>query len=148
MDLLKSETKAEMDGKEKQMKMLQQTLKGMQEQLMQSRKQQAQDDQKIKDLTIKLNATKKEEPRESEIITLDKDDDISEEPRTPKQHMLVSNLVQVTQKDAKLIGKYIKVFLMIWIHRSHIEVRKTVRTVTRLKCFCDICRAIIKIIKI
>lgn len=84
--------------------MLQQTLKGMQEQLMQSRKQQAQDDQKIKDLTVKLNATKKEEPRESEIITLDKDDDISEEPRTPKQHILAANLVQVTQKDAKLIG--------------------------------------------
>lgn len=104
MDLLKSETKAELEGKEKQMKMLQQTLKGMQEQLMQSRKQQAQDDQKIKDLTVKLNATKKEEPRENEIITLDKDDDISEEPRTPKQHILTANFVQVTQKDAKLIG--------------------------------------------
>lgn len=87
------------------MKMLQQTLKGMQEQLMQSRKQLAQDDQKIKDLTVKLNATKKEEPRESEIITLDKDDDINEEPRTPKQHSLAGNFVQVTQKDAKLIGK-------------------------------------------
>lgn len=106
MDLLKSETKAELEAKEKQMKMLQQTLKGMQEQLMQSRKQLAQDDQKIKDLTIKLNATKKDEPRESEIITLDKDDDISEEPRTPKQHILTANFVQVTQKDAKLIGKY------------------------------------------
>lgn len=105
MDLLKSETKAELEAKEKQMKMLQQTLKGMQEQLMQSRKQLAQDDQKIKDLTVKLNATKKEEPRESEIITLDKDDDISEEPRTPKQHSLAGNFVQVTQKDAKLIGK-------------------------------------------
>lgn len=62
--MLKSETKSDMDAKDKQMKMLQQTLKGMQEQLMQSRKQQAQDDQKIKDLTVKLNATKKEEPRE------------------------------------------------------------------------------------
>lgn len=109
VDLLKSETKAELEGKEKQMKMLQQTLKGMQEQLMQSRKQQAQDDQKIKDLTVKLNATKKEEPRESEIITLDKDDDISEEPRTPKQHILTSNFMQVTQKDAKLIGN-IRIF--------------------------------------
>lgn len=106
MDLLKSETKSDMDAKDKQMKMLQQTLKGMQEQLMQSRKQQAQDDQKIKDLTVKLNATKKEEPRESEIITLDKDDDINEEPRTPKQLGLTSSLVQISQKDAKLIGKY------------------------------------------
>ncbi|XP_033328875.1 ecto-NOX disulfide-thiol exchanger 2 isoform X2 [Megalopta genalis] len=104
VDLLKSETKSDIDAKEKQMKMLQQTLKGMQEQLMQSRKQQAQDDQKIKDLTVKLNATKKEEPRESEIITLDKDDDINEEPRTPKQLTLTSSSVQITQKDAKLIG--------------------------------------------
>lgn len=102
---MKSETKSDIDAKDKQIKMLQQTLKGMQEQLLQSRKQQAQDDQKIKDLTIKLNATKREEPRESEIITLDKDDDISEEPRTPKQLILTSNFVQVTQKDAKLIGK-------------------------------------------
>ncbi|CAL1675016.1 unnamed protein product [Lasius platythorax] len=61
VDLLKSETKVELEAKEKHMKMLQQTLKSMQEQLMQSRKQQAQDDQKIKDLTIKLNATKKKE---------------------------------------------------------------------------------------
>lgn len=104
VDLLKSETKADIDAKDKQMKMLQQTLKGMQEQLMQSRKQQAQDDQRIKDLTVKLNATKKEEPRESEIITLDKDDDINEEPRTPKPSILSPNSVQVTQKDAKLIG--------------------------------------------
>ncbi|XP_017892392.1 ecto-NOX disulfide-thiol exchanger 2 isoform X2 [Ceratina calcarata] len=104
VDLLKSETKSEIDAKDKQMKMLQQTLKGMQEQLMQSRKQQAQDDQKIKDLTVKLNATKKEEPRESEVITLDKDDDINDEPRTPKQLISTSSFIQISQKDAKLIG--------------------------------------------
>ncbi|XP_043673893.1 ecto-NOX disulfide-thiol exchanger 2 isoform X1 [Vespula pensylvanica] len=103
VDLLKSEIKSDIDAKDKQMKMLQQTLKGMQEQLLQSRKQQAQDDQKIKDLIVKLNATKREETRENDIITLDKDD-INEERRTPKQLILASNLVQVTQKDAKLIG--------------------------------------------
>ena len=105
MDLLKTDTKTEIDGKEKQIKMMQQTLKGMQEQLMQSRKQQAQDDQKIKDLTVKLCATKKEDPPESEIITLDKDDDVSEEPRTPKHLTSSSVFIQITQKDAKLIGK-------------------------------------------
>ena len=92
------------------MKMLQQTLKGMQEQLLQSRKQQAQDDQKIKDLTVRLNATKKEEPPESEIITLDKDDDISEEPRTPKHLISSSGSIQITQKDAKLIGNILIIF--------------------------------------
>lgn len=105
MDLLKSETKAELDAKDKQMKMLQQTLKGMQEQLMQSKKQQVQDDQKIKDLTVKLNATKREDPPESEIITLDKDDDVNEEPRLPKPPMILPGCVQVNQRDAKLIGK-------------------------------------------
>ncbi|KAG7211145.1 hypothetical protein KM043_010469 [Ampulex compressa] len=104
VDLLKTETKSETEAKEKQTKMLQQTLKGMQEQLMQSRKQQAQDDQKIRDLTVKLNASKREEAAESEVITLDKDDDINDEPRTPKQSMLAQNFVQVSQKDAKLIG--------------------------------------------
>lgn len=103
VDLLKSETKNEIDGKEKQMKMLQQTLKGMQEQLMQSKKQQAQDDKKIKDLTLKLTATKKEEPSENEVITLDKDDDVNEESKTPK-HLSTIGSIQITQKDAKLIG--------------------------------------------
>ncbi|XP_046609696.1 ecto-NOX disulfide-thiol exchanger 2 isoform X1 [Neodiprion virginianus] len=104
VDVLKSETKTEIDSKEKQMKMLQQTLKGMQEQLVQSKKQQVQDDQKIKDLTGKLNATKKEDPAESEIITLDKDDDINEEPRTPKPPLLLPGCVPVNQREAKLIG--------------------------------------------
>ena len=84
--------------------MLQQTLKGMQEQLMQSRKQQAQDNQKIKDLTIKLTATKKEEPLESEVITLDKDDDVNDEQRTSKPIITSSGTVHISQKDAKLIG--------------------------------------------
>lgn len=88
------------------MKMLQQTLKGMQEQLMQSRKQQAQDDQKIKDLTVKLNAMKKEEPSEDEIITLDKDDDVNDEQRISKPTVTSSSSIQITQKDAKLIGKF------------------------------------------
>ena len=120
MDLLKSETKSEIDAKDKQMKMLQQTLKGMQEQLMQSRKQQAQDDEKIKDLTVKLNATKKEEPRESEIITLDKDDDVNEEPRTPKQLVLTSSFVQISQKDAKLIGIFHKLSCEFYLSLIHI----------------------------
>ncbi|XP_063976097.1 ecto-NOX disulfide-thiol exchanger 2 [Diachasmimorpha longicaudata] len=104
VDLLKSETKLEMDGKDKQIKMLQQTLKGMQEQLMQSRKQHGQDDQKIRELMTKLNSTKNIGSGESEVITLDKDDDVSEEPRTPKPIATVPGHVQVTQKDAKLIG--------------------------------------------
>lgn len=103
---MKSETKVEMDTKEKQTKMLQQTLKGMQEQLMQSRKQQAQDDQKIKDLIVKLNATKKDEPREDEIITLDKDDDVNDDQPPAKPIVTSSGTVQITQKDAKLIGMF------------------------------------------
>lgn len=86
--------------------MLQQKLKGMQEQLIQSQKQQAQDDQKIKELMIKLNTTKMEEPlMENEVITLDKDDDVNEEPRIPRTLNTTSGYIQVTQKDAKLIGK-------------------------------------------
>lgn len=105
VDLLKSETKVDIEAKEKQMKMLQQTLKGMQEQLMQSRKQQAQDDQRIKDLTVKLNANKREEPEESEIITLDKDDDLNDDELTSKPSATSSGLTHINPKDAKLIGK-------------------------------------------
>lgn len=103
---MKTETKVDLDTKEKGLKMLQQTLKGMQEQLMQSKKQQAQDDQKIKDLIAKLNTTKKEEPQESEVITLDKDDDADEDQHTPKPIVSSSGLVQISQKDAKLIGNF------------------------------------------
>ncbi|XP_008558980.1 ecto-NOX disulfide-thiol exchanger 2 isoform X1 [Microplitis demolitor] len=110
VDLLKSENKIEIDAKDKQIKMLQQTLKGMQEQLLQSQKQQIQDDQKIKDLTVKLNASggDSNSPTENEVITLDKDDDsvvVSEEPRTPRPLVAaIPGCVQITQKDAKLIG--------------------------------------------
>lgn len=139
---MKSETKSDIDAKDKQIKMLQQTLKGMQEQLLQSRKQQAQDDQKIKDLTIKLNATKREEPRESEIITLDKDDDISEEPRTPKQLILTSNFVQVTQKDAKLIGKelfsifsYVTRVIIVKINQTYFALAGLIATFLHIHPF-------------
>ncbi|XP_074093740.1 ecto-NOX disulfide-thiol exchanger 2 isoform X2 [Cotesia typhae] len=109
VDLLKSETKIEVDAKDKQIKMLQQTLKGMQEQLLQSQKQQVQDDQKIKDLTVKLNSIGDNScSTENEVITLDKDDDsvvVSEEPRTPRPLIAtIPGCVQITQKDAKLIG--------------------------------------------
>ncbi|CAD6215710.1 GSCOCG00000521001-RA-CDS [Cotesia congregata] len=109
VDLLKSETKIEVDAKDKQIKMLQQTLKGMQEQLLQSQKQQVQDDQKIKDLTVKLNSIGDNScSTENEVITLDKDDDsvvVSEEPRTPRPLIAaIPGYVQITQKDAKLIG--------------------------------------------
>ena len=106
--MLKSETKADIEAKDQQLKMLQQTLKGMQDQLIQSRKQQAQDELKIKELTLKLHAAKMDEPPESEIITLDKDDDVTEEPRTPKPLAATTGSYQVTQKDAKLIGKKYK----------------------------------------
>lgn len=81
--------------------MLQQTLKGMQEQLIQSKKQQVQDEQRIRELSIKLNAvSKKEEILDNEIITLDKDDEIVAKELTDGRN------IQVSQKDAKLIGKY------------------------------------------
>ncbi|XP_044003931.1 ecto-NOX disulfide-thiol exchanger 2 isoform X2 [Aphidius gifuensis] len=113
VDLLKSETKAEVDAREKQIKVLQQTIKGMQEQLMASRKQQAQDDQKIKDLIFKLNGKSATDIDDNEVITLDKDDDVvTEEPKLPKLIAAVSGCVQVNQKDAKLIG-LISTFLHI-----------------------------------
>lgn len=105
VDLLKVETKSEIDAKDRQIKVLQQTLRGMQEQLMASKKQQTHDDKKIKDLEHKLNAnTKKITVEDNEVITLDKDDDVTEEPRPVKPIATVSGCVQVTQNDAKLIG--------------------------------------------
>lgn len=102
---MKSETKAEVDARDKQIKVLQHTIKGMQEQLMASRKQQAQDDQKIKDLISKLNGKSATDIDGSEVITLDKDEDVvTEEPKIPKRIAAVSGCVQVNQKDAKLIG--------------------------------------------
>ncbi|KAL7303960.1 hypothetical protein TKK_0003618 [Trichogramma kaykai] len=103
VDILKSETKTDIEVKEKQIKMLQQTLKGMQEQLMQSKKQQVQDDLTIKVLTVKLSNTNKEESDDNEVIMLDKDDDevINDQSYKPLE---MPCIVQMTQNDAKLIG--------------------------------------------
>ncbi|KAJ8670638.1 hypothetical protein QAD02_001897 [Eretmocerus hayati] len=104
VDLLKSETKTEVDSKDKQMKMLQQTLKSMQDQLMQSKRQLAQDNQRIRDLKFKLNAARKEDSLEDEIITLDKDDDSEDDQQASKSVVTSSGTVQISQNDAKLIG--------------------------------------------
>lgn len=135
----------DIDAKDKQIKMLQQTLKGMQEQLMQSQKQQVQDDQKIKDLMNKLNSTKMDEPLENEVITLDKDDDVNEEPRVPRPMAAVSGCVQVTQKDAKLIGKSLQnISIIIVNHLIIISLEKILSSMSQQKVFqscaiaCDI----------
>lgn len=104
VDLLKSETKVEIDARDKQIKVLQQTFKGMQEQLMASKKQLTQYDQKIKDLMFKLSCKQATNAENNEVITLDKDDEVTEEPKIPKPVAAVSGCIQVTQKDAKLIG--------------------------------------------
>ena len=90
--------------------MLQQTLKGMQDKLMQSKKQQAQDADKIKDLTIKLNVTTKEESDENEVIMLDKDDEVHEDQSSPKPLFSACSIVPISQKEAKLIGIYFSLF--------------------------------------
>lgn len=47
VDLVRNEMKTELESKEKQMKILQQTLQGMQQQLIESRKKQAEEENKV-----------------------------------------------------------------------------------------------------
>lgn len=91
--------------------MLQQTLKGMHEQLIQSKKQQVESRQKIKDLMKMTNGSKNENV-DDEVITLDKDD--SDEEETSKPFVSPSISLQISQIDAKLLGKlHSETFLQI-----------------------------------
>lgn len=122
--------KKDMEEKEKQIKMLHQTLQGMQQQLLDAKKKQNEEESRIKELQTKLKGeSRKKILNEKDIITLDDSENeqcdsvsITESPS--------ETFLQFNECDAKLVG-IISAFLnvhpfgagldYIWSYVSKIE---------------------------
>lgn len=94
------EFKKEIDDKDKQFKLLQQTLQGMQQQLMEAKRKQTEEETKVKELQSKLKHS-----AEKEIVNLDDVDDQTE-CSTISDSNTESPSVQaaLNDRDARLIG--------------------------------------------
>lgn len=130
VDVIKMDLRKELDDKEKQFKMLQQTLHGMQQQLLEAKKKQTEEENRVKELQLKLKQTLEKNTTTINLDDLesDKTDSLSSEGRnnSPLQEQEV-----FTDKDARLVG-IISAFLnvhpfgagldYIWSYVSKLEV--------------------------
>lgn len=95
-----------MEDKEKQFKMLQQTLQGMQQQLIDAKRKQAEEENKVKVLQNKLGRDSKKY-HDKEIVNLDDNESDKAESVSSIGESLPDNIPQqqvMNERDAKLIG--------------------------------------------
>lgn len=102
--------KKEIEDKDKQFKMLQQTLQGMQQQLLDAKRRQAEEENKVKDLQSKLNKEVKKIHNDKDIVNLDDNESDKAESVSSICESISDNTLQQQQqqllheRDAKLIG--------------------------------------------
>lgn len=129
VEVLKMDYKKDMEEKEKQFKMLQQTLQGMQQQLIDAKRRQIEEEAKVKELQAKLKTDKGKQLNDKEVITLD--DSENEQSDSVSVTETTSEIIQrFNECDARLIG-IISAFLnvhpfgagldYIWSYVSKIE---------------------------
>lgn len=96
--------KKELDDREKQFKMLQQTLQGMQQQLIEAKRKQTEEETKVKELQAKLKTVS--ESKDREVINLEESE--SEQAEVSSISESTSDIVipqqTFSERDAKLIG--------------------------------------------
>lgn len=119
----------EIDEKDKQFKVLQQTLQGMQQQLIDAKKRQGEEEARVKDLQIKLKVEKGRQLNDKDVVIIDSSDNeqcdsvsLVESP--------IESVQNFVESDAKLVG-IISTFLnvhpfgagldYIWSYVSKIE---------------------------
>lgn len=129
MEVLKMDYKKDLSDKDKQFKLLQQTLQGMQQQLLEAKKKQSEEEAKVRELQSKIKGSKLKTNNDKDIITLD---DSENEHCDSSSHTSSSPDInyQLNERDAKLIG-IISTFLnvhpfgagldYIWSYVSKIE---------------------------
>ncbi|CAG9860601.1 unnamed protein product [Phyllotreta striolata] len=130
VEVLKTDYKNELEEKEKQFKVLQQTLQGMQQQLLETKRRQSEEEARVKDLQMKLKAEKGRQlsDKDKDVVIIDSSDNeqcdsvsVGESPECVQSFI---------ESDAKLIG-IISTFLnvhpfgagldYIWSYVSKIE---------------------------
>uniref|UniRef100_A0A1B6LXZ8 Ecto-NOX disulfide-thiol exchanger 1/2 domain-containing protein n=1 Tax=Graphocephala atropunctata TaxID=36148 RepID=A0A1B6LXZ8_9HEMI len=115
VDLVKVDLKLELEQKDKQLKMCQQTLQGMQQQLLDAKRKQGEEELRVLELQARLKAkqtkekqTKEKETKEGEEVK-DKEETEGEVDTTDSLLLLSSKL---SEKEAKLVG-LISIFLHV-----------------------------------
>lgn len=97
------EFKKELDDKEKQFKLLQQTLQGMQQQLMEAKRKQTEEETRVKELQNKLKTVEtKSKLTDKEIVNLDDLDDQIE--NSSISETISETQTNLNDRDARLIG--------------------------------------------
>lgn len=99
--------KKELEDKEKQFKMLQQTLQGMQQQLVDAKRKHAEEETKVKELQNKLKSEcKTRSSEDKEIINLEESESEQTEVSSINDSTSDTIIQQQTlnERDAKLIG--------------------------------------------
>ncbi|KAJ8972991.1 hypothetical protein NQ317_019022, partial [Molorchus minor] len=113
VEVLKMDYKKDMEDKDKQFKMLQQTLQGMQQQLIDAKKRQSGEETRVKELQAKLKdkENKGKHLNDKDIITLD-DSENEQSDSVSMTECSTETLQRLSECDAKLIG-IISAFLNI-----------------------------------
>lgn len=102
VDLVRTDLKIELENKEKQCKILHQTLQGMQQQLIDSKRKQYEEECKVKELEKKIEKIsndKVESCLDSTSTIVDLDDDSNVE--TTNNSITITS---ISEREAKLIG--------------------------------------------
>ncbi|CAH2015478.1 unnamed protein product [Acanthoscelides obtectus] len=140
VEVLKLDYKKDMEDKDKQFKVLQQTLQGMQQQLLEAKKRQCEEEARVKDLQSKLSGEKPPRKHDRKILTdkeiINLDDSENEQCDSVSVSECLSEAATSTTSqrlnecDAKLVG-IISTFLnvhpfgagldYIWSYVSKIE---------------------------
>lgn len=108
VEVIKMDLKKELDDKDKQFKLLQQTLQGMQQQLIDAKRKQTEEEGRVRELQNKLKTSSESKSNRSldrDIINLD--DPESEQADSASISETVSSengSQQLNARDAKLIG--------------------------------------------
>lgn len=121
--------KKDLSEKDKQFKLLQQTLQGMQQQLLEAKKKQSEEEAKVKELQNKIKENKSKLNNEKDVITLDDSENEHYDTLSLTGSSSDGNS-QFSERDAKLVG-IISTFLnvhpfgagldYIWSYVSKIE---------------------------
>ncbi|KAK4872811.1 hypothetical protein RN001_014840 [Aquatica leii] len=111
VEVIKMDLKKELEDKDKQFKMLQNTLQGMQQQLIEAKRRQSEEESKVKELQNKvqsMNEVRSKSLSEKDIVTLD-----DSEPEQSETASLSEATIEATpaapppplnDRDAKLVG--------------------------------------------
>ncbi|XP_044746718.1 ecto-NOX disulfide-thiol exchanger 2 [Coccinella septempunctata] len=106
VEVLKIDYKKEFEEKEKQFKVLQQTLIGMQQQLSETKKKHTEEELKTKELQAKLKAkvSKNTSTSDKEIIDLDPEPEQQDASSNAINELNISSTSSLEECDIKLIG--------------------------------------------